>query len=194
MSEGSTTTDGGLAARVIGVAVAIAEPYGSELQQWRERFGDPLAAVIPTHVTVLAPLTVDGSLLPEIESHLRSVAESASPFDIELRGTGTFRPVSPVVFVQLAQGIAGCEALERRVRSGPLSRDLHFPYHPHVTVAHDLPEEALDWAFAELASYQARFTVWGFSLYEHVGGVWRPQRDFLLGHQLPGPVASPPAS
>ena len=33
------------------------------------------------------------------------------------------------------------------MRSGPLERELKFPYHPHVTVAHDLPEEALDRAF-----------------------------------------------
>jgi hypothetical protein len=30
--------------------------------------------------------------------------------------------------------------------------------------------------------------VWGFSLYEHGSdGVWRPQRDFPLGQDLPGP-------
>ena len=175
-------------ARVIGVALAIAEPYGTELQDWRERFGDPMARVIPTHVTLLPPITVDASLLPEIEEHLRAVAEDEEPFDIELRGTGTFRPVSPVVFVQLARGIGGCERLEGRVRSGPLARELPFPYHPHVTVAHDVPDEALDRAFAELADYTAQFSVWGFSLYEHVDGVWRPQRDFPLGRELPGPV------
>ena len=72
------------------------------------------------------------------------MAEEEQPFDIELRGTGTFRPVSPVVFVQLARGIGGCERLEQRVRPGPLTRDLPFPYHPHVTVAHDVADEALD--------------------------------------------------
>ena len=180
-------------ARVIGVALAIAEPYGSELQDWRERFGDPMARVIPTHVTLLPPITVDESLLPEIEEHLRGVAQDEEPFDIELRGTGTFRPVSPVVFVQLARGIGGCERLEGRVRSGPLARELPFPYHPHVTVAHDVPDEALDRAFVELADYAAQFSVWGFSLYEHVDGVWRPQRDFPLGQELPGPVPADPS-
>ena len=95
--------------------------------------------------------------------------------------------MSPVVFVQLARGIGGCERLEQRVRSGPLARELPFPYHPHVTVAHDVADEALDRAFAELADYSAQFSVWGFSLYEHVDGVWRPQRDFPLGRELPGP-------
>jgi 2'-5' RNA ligase len=93
-----------------------------------------------------------------------------------------------VVFVQVAVGISGIESLEAAVRSGPLARELRFPFHPHVTVAHDVPAEDLDRAFKELASYDARFVVWGFSLYEHGSdGVWRPQRDYVLGRTLPGP-------
>ena len=126
--------------------------------------------------------------LHEIEEHLLAVAQKQGGFDLHLRGTGTFRPVSPVVFVQLARGISELEQLESDVRSGPLARDLTWPFHPHVTVAHDLPEPVLDRAFEELASYEARFPVWGFSLYEHgADAVWRPQRDYVLGQQLPGP-------
>lgn len=174
--------------RTIGVALAIPEPYGRELQAWRRRFGDPSADTIPTHVTLLPPTPVPGSALGPIEEHLGRVAEEEQPFEIHLRGTGSFRPVSPVVFVALAEGISDCERLEKQVRAGPLARDLHFNYHPHVTVAHDLPEAALERAFQQLAGYEARFPVWGFSLYEHgPDGVWRPQRDFVFGARLPGP-------
>jgi 2'-5' RNA ligase len=177
-----------MALRTIGVAVAIPEPYGSELQTWRERFGDPLALAIPTHVTLLPPTEVDQEQLGEIEEHLRTIAVDERPFEMHLRGTGTFRPVSPVVFVQLAGGISDCERIEARIRSGPLDREIRFNYHPHVTIAHDLPDEMLDRAFAKLAGYEAVFPVWGYSLYEHgVDGVWRPQRDFPFGRALPGP-------
>ena len=107
---------------LVGVAVAIPEPWGAELEGWRASFGDPQASAIPAHITLLPPTRLSADV---------------APFPVLLRGTGTFRPVSPVVFVALASGIAGCEALEERVRSGPLARDLEFPYHPHVTVAHD---------------------------------------------------------
>ena len=163
---------------VIGGAVAIPDPWGSELQEWRQRFGDPLAEAIPTHVTLLPPTTVGPDVLPEVEEHLRSAARRCTEFDIHLRGTATFRPVSPVVFVQLAAGIGGCERTEALVRSGPLARELDFPYHPHVTVAHELPDDALDAAFTTLAGYEARFTVTGFSLYEHLEGVWRPRSTY----------------
>ncbi|HET7529529.1 MAG TPA: 2'-5' RNA ligase family protein [Mycobacteriales bacterium] len=180
--------------RSIGVAIGLPEPYNSELQRWRERLGDPNAARIPPHVTLLPPTEVPPDSLPDIEEHLRVVATDEQDFDIHLRGSATFRPVSPVVFVPLVQGISECERLESKVRSGPLGREIRFPYHPHVTVAHELPAEALDGAFQALASYEADFRVHGFSLFEQgADGTWRPQRDFVFGGGgLPGPEAAPP--
>jgi 2'-5' RNA ligase len=171
--------------RTIGVAIPIPDPYGLELQRARQSFGDPLARSIPTHITLVPPVRVAGAALAEIESHLRAVAADERPFPILLRGTGTFRPISPVVFVALAIGISECENLESRVRRGPLHRTPDFPYHPHVTIAHHLSDDLLDRAFKELSGYEAEFPVWGFSLYEHgLDGVWRPQRDFAFGAGL----------
>lgn len=176
--------------RDIGVAIGLPEPYTSELQGWRERLGDPNAADIPPHVTLLPPTELETADLDEVEEHLRAVAAARAPFVMHLRGAGTFRPVSPVVFVTLVQGIGECEQLQADVRRGPLARQISFPYHPHVTVAHDLGEDVLDEAFGALASYDARFSVWGFSLFEKGrDGVWRPQRDFPFGEGVPGPVA-----
>jgi 2'-5' RNA ligase len=178
--------------RDIGVAIGLPEPYTSELQGWRERLGDPNAHQIPPHVTLLPPTALQTDDLHAVEEHLRVVAEGFEPFTMHLRGSGTFRPISPVVFVPLSQGIGECEQLEARVRSGPLQRDVKFPYHPHVTVAHEVEEPLLDRAFDELAAYDARFRVWGFSLFEKGrDNVWRPQRDFPFGAPLPGPVLPP---
>jgi 2'-5' RNA ligase len=163
---------------VLGVAVALPDPYAVELRSARERFGDPDARTVPSHVTLLPPTTVDSVLVPEIRGHLADVAEKAEPFRMRLRGAGTFRPVSPVVFVTVAEGIGGCERLERAVRSGVLARPVEFPYHPHVTVAHDLPDDALDRAMDELAAYAADFVVDSFVLYEHVDGRWEPDSTF----------------
>ncbi len=141
-----------MSTRTIGVAIPIPEPYGTELQGVRESYGDPLARSIPTHITLLPPSDVAGDDLETIDKHLRTIAESEEPFDIHLRGTGTFHPVSPVVFVSVVLGISDCERVESRVRSGPLARELAWPYHPHVTVAHDLPHAVLMQAFDEMAT------------------------------------------
>jgi 2'-5' RNA ligase len=177
----------------IGVALAIPEPYGAELRIARLRCGDRLAAAIPTHVTLLPPTEVDPAATEAIHDHLSKVAADTATFSMLLRGTGTFRPVSPVVFVQIAVGLVECERLAAQVRSGPLAgRELQFPYHPHVTIAHDTPEAALDRAFDELADYEAGFKVAGFSLYRHgADGVWRPVRAYEFG-PVRSPEADPP--
>lgn len=167
--------------RTIGVAVGLPEPYAAELKKWRESLGDPLATAIPPHVTLVPPTEVEADDIPAIEEHLLEVGRRQWPFDMQLRGTGSFRPVSPVVFVSVAVGISGCERLEKAVRTGPLDRPRKFNYHPHVTVAHDVPDEMLDRAFVELADYQASFEVVQFGLFERgTDGVWRTEREFPL--------------
>jgi 2'-5' RNA ligase len=164
---------------VVGVAIAVPPPHAEDLQRWRAEFGDPLADAIPPHVTLLPPLRVPVASMPVVHAHLEGVAATAAPFEMHLRGTGTFRPVSPVVFVQVAVGLADCELIEQRVRTGPLVRDLTFAYHPHVTVAHHVDDADLDRAFDTLAGYDVTFPVTSFSLYEHgADGVWRPRRCY----------------
>lgn len=164
----------------IGVAIAIPEPYATELQTHRAAFGDELAASIPTHVTLVPPTQVPG-MLDDVAAHLGAVAERHRPFRLRLRGTATFRPVSPVVFVSVTEGISECEILARDARSGPLAQELAFPYHPHVTVAHHLSEADLDRAYEVLADYDCAFVVQAFDLFVHGDdGVWRSIANFTL--------------
>ncbi len=167
---------------MIGVSIAVPEPYGSLLQRHRAGFGDPAAHAIPSHVTLLPPTEIDSAVLPGLCEHLAVVAGAGRAFPLRLDGTGTFRPRSPVVFVVLAEGAAECAELQEAVRSGPVVRELDFPYHPHVTVAHGIPDGALDRAQRELAGFTAGWGVAGFSLYERdPAGAWHALREFPFG-------------
>lgn len=181
---------------VIGVSIAVPEPHGSLLQELRAGFGDAAAHGIPTHVTLLPPTEVAADALPAVEAHLTDVARAGRPFPMRLSGTGTFRPLSPVVFVQIAAGAEECSRLQQQVRdaSGPVARDLQFPYHPHVTVAHGIDEAAMDRAYEELSGFAAEWTCAGFALYEQgVDGVWRKLQEYPFGSPVVPPQASAPA-
>ncbi|MFJ9907107.1 2'-5' RNA ligase family protein [Streptomyces sp. NPDC101152] len=176
----------------IGVSIAVPEPHGSQLQQLRAGFGDAAAHGIPTHVTLLPPTEIDGDALPAVEAHLTQVAAAGRPFPMRLSGTGTFRPLSPVVYVRVAEGAEACTWLQKQVRdaSGPVPRELQFPYHPHVTVAHGIDEAAMDRAFEELADYDADWPCTGFALYEQgADGIWRKIREFAFGGSVVPPQA-----
>ncbi|MFJ4783036.1 2'-5' RNA ligase family protein [Streptomyces sp. NPDC088794] len=176
----------------IGVSIAVPEPHGSRLQRLRTGFGDAAAHGIPTHVTLLPPTEVDGASLPAVEAHLTELAGNGRPFRMRLSGTGTFRPLSPVVYVRVEDGAEACTWLQKQVRdaSGPVARDLQFPYHPHVTIAHGIDDEAMDRAFEELADYEAEWPCTGFALYEQgADGVWRKLREFPFGSSVVPPQA-----
>lgn len=164
----------------------VPEPWGPQLTARRAAAGDPQGAYFPAHITFLGPTDIATDSLPRIEKHLAHVAAAHPPFTVRLRGTGTFRPVTDVVFVTLARGIAECELLAAAIRRAEgLDAPTRFPYHPHVTVAQDVAPEAMDAVLADLAGFEAEFEVTGFTLFAHGGdeGPWRPlpRRDYLLG-------------
>lgn len=119
--------------------------------------------------------------MPDVLAHLEQAAAMSAPFDLRLRGTATFRPVSPVVFVAVVAGISSCERLAARVRAGPLRATPSFPYHPHVTIAHGLGDELLDQAFDDQAGFDASWTVSSFTLYQYSAeSGWVPERELAL--------------
>jgi 2'-5' RNA ligase len=166
----------------IGVSLAVPEPWGSRLQEFRVANGDAQGSSIPSHITLVPPVEIDEDRLGDVERHLEEVASAAAAYRVHLRGSGTFRPISPVVFVNLVEGISPTEQLAKACRRGPLEVQLDFPYHPHVTVAQDVPDAALDLAYEGLSGFVARFAVDQFTLFKrHPDGKWLPRQDFALG-------------
>ena len=165
----------------LGVAVAVPAPYADALQDCRRTVGDPLADAVPPHITLVPPLTVAADALAGIHAHLQARVAERCAFRVRLRGTDSFRPVSDVVFVSVVEGARQCEHLQRLLRDGPLERELQFPYHPHVTVAHDVPAAELDAAQQQLADFTADFPVDHVTLYRYGDdGVWAPVLEFAL--------------
>ena len=166
---------------VLGIVIPVPEPWAQMVVDWRSKVGDPQANLVPPHVTLLPPTEVAVADRPAITAHLAEVARCHAPFEMHLSGTGTFSPVSEVVFVAVAKGIGNCELIATDVRSGPLARTLSFPYHPHVTVAHDVPADMLEFAYNGLADLSAAFPVEAFTEYEQTPtGSWAVAREYRL--------------
>jgi 2'-5' RNA ligase len=167
----------------VGVTIRIPEPLAGALESWRASFGDPMAAVVPPHITLIT--TTPASDWPAMISHVRAVALTQQPFRVQLRSTGSFRPVSPVVYLKLDEGFDECVDLHGKLQSGPLERELEFPFHPHVTVAHDVSDAGMDAAEQELEAFQASFEVSSMGVYEHLpSGLWTLREEVRFG-QVP---------
>lgn len=164
----------------IGVILRFPPDIAAELQRWRASFGDPMADVIPAHITlVTTTMTQDWEAT---RSHVREVARRQDPFTVTIAGTGSFRPVSPVVFLNVEDGFGNCVNLHQQLQTGPLECELPFAYHPHVTIAHDVAPESLDEAETVLEDYRATFPVASMGLYEHDdNGIWQLREELDFG-------------
>ena len=101
---------------------------------------------------------------------------------MHLRGTGTFRPVSPVVFVSLVEGISQTEQLAHGCRRGPARRSTSTSRTTRTSPSPTTSTTTLlDRAFDELADFDCAFAVDGFHLYVHdAEHGWQATHDFAL--------------
>ncbi|TLM86186.1 2'-5' RNA ligase family protein [Pseudarthrobacter sp. NamE5] len=177
----------------VGVILGFPPEIAAELQRWRASFGDPLAEVVPAHITLVTTTpTRDWEATRE---HVREVARRQKPFKVTIAGTGTFRPVSPVVFINVEDGFEDCVDLHEKLQRGPLHRELPFAYHPHVTIAHDVAPESLDEAETVLKNYRATFPVVSMGLYEHdANGIWQLREELDFGTQTDDDGGTCPAA
>ncbi len=166
----------------VGISIAIPEPHGEMLRDRRRSYGDPMADRIPSHITLAPPLEIEHDEVESIVARLGEVAAANAAFRVALLGTGSFRPVSPVVFVAVSEGIAQIELLARSLQDSLDAPAPDFPFHPHVTVAHNVPEEALDRALEDLKGFELHFEVAAFHLYVDDPDVgWVPTHTFPFG-------------
>lgn len=91
------------------------------------------------HVSVLPPrpLAVEWE---NASDQARALIEGAPPFDVELAGVGIF-PVTNVVYIEVGRGAQELRQMHRAMNEGPLAFQEPFAYHPHITLAQEVPSE-----------------------------------------------------
>jgi 2'-5' RNA ligase len=168
----------------LGVTLDLPANLGERLYRAREAFDDPDAKIAPPHITIIPPVAIDGDTVDAVASHVAAVSKDTAPFTVRLHGTGTFRPVSPVVYIVIEDGYDDCVRLEKAVRSGPLDVPTQFPFHPHVTVAHAVDNATMNRAQLALDGFDETFTVSSINLCQmSEDEVWHPLDHFpLRGH------------
>jgi len=133
---------------IFALVVYIPNPLGLFLDDLRRELVphyDPHA-----HVSVLPPrpLAVDWRVASE---QARNLIEGWTPFDIELGSIQRF-PVTDVIYIDLGPGASELCCIHAGMNSDALAFDEPFPYHPHITLAQEIPHERV----AELQAHAAQ--------------------------------------
>ncbi len=94
------------------------------------------------HVTILPPRPVEADL-EVVKARLAPELRDVSPFRVQLGEIRVF-PVSNVIYLSVAQGDADLRALNCALDCGDLQFRTAFPYHPHITLAQDIPADSVE--------------------------------------------------
>jgi len=173
---------------LVGAVLPVPEPWRSLLAAARTGLGDPLGDLVPAHITLLPHTWVRPGELPGLVRHVRTVAAAQVPVVMELDGVASFHPTSDVVYLPLTIGARECADLAAALRSGPVAVDLAYPFHPHLTLAHNRGPGAYARARSLLGRFRAAFTATELALSTSTGSLteWKPlQRIALTGTPAP---------
>jgi 2'-5' RNA ligase len=120
---------------VFALVIYIPDPLGRFLDDLRR---DLVPGCNPhAHISVLPPrpLAVDWQVAGQ---QVRECAGNWTPFDIVLERICMF-PVTNVIYVELGQGAQEMFRIHTAMNSQALLFDEPFVYHPHITLAQEIP-------------------------------------------------------
>ena len=117
------------------LVIYLPEPLGSILDELR-------LEMVPgcnphAHISVLPPR-------PLLSTPQEAIAEAHNamagfpPFEIELGQIELF-PVTDVIYISVEGGTTQLRQMHRTLNQGALAYEEPFPYHPHLTLAQELP-------------------------------------------------------
>ena len=135
--NGGAAPCGGERQNLFALVIYIPEPLGRFLDDLRRE-------LVPhynphAHVSVLPPRSL---AVPwnEASEQARRLTEGWAPFEIELTSIEVF-PATEVIYIEVGRGAAEMRRLHGAMNSGVLDCNEPFVYHPHITLAQDIPHE-----------------------------------------------------
>jgi len=122
---------------VFALVIYIPGPLGEFLDDLRRQL---VPGCNPhAHVSLLPPrpLAVDWTVASQ---QVRTILNGWTPFEIQLTGIEIF-PVTDVIYIEVGLGSAELRQVHQAMNAGPLEFEEPFAYHPHITLAQELPRE-----------------------------------------------------
>lgn len=133
---------------VFALVIYIPSPLGKFLDDLRRE-------LVPhynphAHVSVLPPRPLKGEW-EAASGQARSLTESWAPFDVELANVEVF-PQTDVIYLEIDGGGTELHDLHRAMNTSALEFAEPYKYHPHITLAQNVPHEQV----ADLVSLARR--------------------------------------
>lgn len=93
------------------------------------------------HLTILPPRPIQGPVDDAVRNLAQGVQEF-SPVYVELGAVEMFAE-SRVIYVSVTMGRVELERMHDALNTAAVAFDEPFPYHPHITLAQDIPSDSI---------------------------------------------------
>lgn len=133
----------------------VSNAAGEFVEQLRQDLHPDLPH-LPVHLTILPPRDLQGSELSALEA-LEEICSQVEPFEVMLGDVETFVPVTPTVFIRVAQAADRMHGLHDRLNTGALRSLEEWPYMPHLTIVKLSTEELAQKAYITARDVWAQF-------------------------------------
>lgn len=155
------------------------------VQDWRARQGEGRG--VPPHVTVfITQASADPEGRREQIEALRCVCRGVPARSLRLGGTGSFRPLSQVAYLDLQDHDAAALAALHARCCEVLPDASPFEYRPHVTLVQNAPDEVLERALRDFSGLSAQIPLSRLCLFQGDLSGWEQVGTVYLGTEEPG--------
>lgn len=168
--------------RPLILTLRLDEPSFERFDRLRRRFFPPERNFIPAHLTLFHHLP--GEREAQIAAHLRTVAQHAPPFTLDVTGPRSLG--RGVAFALAGEALGALRGRLARDWADLLAPQDRQKFRPHVTVQNKVAPDAA-WALHDaLAQDFTPFTVQGTGLllWRYRGGPWEAAGTFPFGGAL----------
>jgi 2'-5' RNA ligase len=133
----------------------VRNPVGEFVERLRRQL-HPELPHLAAHLTVLPPRVLRGSQLSARET-LEEICSQVEPFIVTLGEVETFCPLTPTVFIRVAEAAYRLSELHDRLNTQALAAQEEWPYMPHLTIVKMSTEPHAQQAFQVATQRWRRF-------------------------------------
>jgi 2'-5' RNA ligase len=110
----------------------VSNSVGEFAQNLRKEL-NPEHPDLPAHLTVLPPRYLQGTEAEALEQ-IEDICRKVDPFEVGLGDIESFMPITPTIFIRVAQKAYRMRELHDHMNAGPLFHEEQWPYMPHLTI------------------------------------------------------------
>ncbi len=138
-----------------GLVAYVKTPVGEFVERLRQEM-HPELPHLAAHLSLLPPRCLQGSEASALET-LEDICSQMEPFEVSLGEVETFIPVTPTVFVRVANGAQRMRELHSQLNIKALAFEEQWLYLPHLTIVKMSNEEQAQKAYHIARQHWSKF-------------------------------------